>query len=319
MSTLWARVGRRVGLAASALAAVVLASWVLSGAAPGRFGDELRLDPGVAPETVAAQERRTATGPAAASLGRWLAGLARGDLGASTATGAPVTPLILDRVASTLALTVPATLAAWTMALGLCLGLRRSRGGVRGGRDVAIATIQSLPDAVVALVLVRLALVSGWFPVGGQGDTQGRPGLSAWLELGHHAALPISGLALTMLPMLVRQIDAALATTESAPLLQGARARGLTPRAVIWRHQARVAVPAVMPLLGVSVGALLGSGLMFEVAFAWPGLGTLLVDAVFARDLPVVLGAVGAAATVLVAANAAGDAMAWLSDPRLRE
>lgn len=309
-----ARAASRIAAAFGSLVLVVVGTTVLSRAAPGTFTGDLALDPALAPETVAAAETRARSDLATT----WLAGAWRGDLGRSLVSGQPVAELVADRAGNTLVLTVPATILAWLVVAAHIAWRRRLPVAAGAARDGALAIVQSIPDVVMGLCLVRLALATGWFPVGGAGDATA-PSLAALaLERAHHAALPIVGLGLALAPALVRSVEAVLAWSDDDLVLQAARARGLPERILRWRHQVRRAVPGLAPLLGLSAAGLLGSGLVFETVFAWPGLGALLVDAVAARDLPVVLGAVAASALLLVAANAAADVVSYVADPRRR-
>ena len=250
---------------------------------------------------------------------RWVGGLVRGDFGRSLASGLPVGDLLRDRVFDTLVLTVPATLLAWSVALVWVGRLARTPGRVvRGMSEASLAVGQSVPDVVLGLALVRIALETGWWPVGGQGDWERASGLAAWIELVRHAALPVFGLTMLMLPTLVRHLHAAVEEAGRAPFVRAAVARGLTPGHLYWRHELPIALTTLTPLLGFSLAALLGGALVLEVVFAWPGVGPLLVDAVLARDVPVVLGVVCASATLLVVSHAVSDVLQYAADPRQR-
>jgi peptide/nickel transport system permease protein len=319
MLALVTRLARRLVAAGASVGLVVALSVLLMQAAPGRFGDELRLDPGLSRDTLAAVERAREAGDPSMAMRRWVRGAVRGDLGRSLASGVPVVRVLGPRVAHTLLLTVPATVLAWALALLVVRRLVRPplTPPVRWA-GALLAVTQSLPDVVVALVLVRLALASGWFPVGGVGgwSRDGNPG--AWAELAWHAVLPVAGLTALMLPSLVRHVYASVAAVADAPFVRAATARGVGRTRRYARHILPMALPAMAPMAGLSIASLLGASLIVEVVFTWPGLGPLMVDAVLARDTPVVLGAVCASAVLVVVANAISDAVQYLADPRLR-
>lgn len=319
MLALATRLARRLVAAGASVGLVVVLSVLLMQAAPGRFGDELRLDAGVGRDTLAAVERVRATDDPTIAVRHWVRGVARGDLGRSLASGVPVVRVLGPRVAYTLLLTVPATLLAWTLALLAVRVLVRPPVTPPGPWvGVLLAVAQSLPDVVVALVLVRLALASGWFPVGGVGGWSGDDGFGAWAELARHAVLPVAGLTALMLPSLVRHIHASVVVVADAPFVRAAAARGVGTARRHARHILPVALPAIAPMAGLSIASLLGASLIVEVVFTWPGLGPLMVDAVLARDTPVVLGAACASAVLVVGANAISDAVQYMADPRLR-
>jgi peptide/nickel transport system permease protein len=305
MQRLAARVARRTAHAGLSVALVLAITTLVAGLAPGRFGDELRLSPGLAPESVAAARGSDAE---AAPRAFWR-GLLRGDLGSSLATGLPVTPLVIARAVNTLLLTIPATVIAWAIAL-LVVSRRALAGGSAGiASRVAFTGLQTTPDLLMGLLLVRLASSSDWLPVGGRGTG---------LDTIRHAVLPVSGLALSQLPLLVRHMTALLHGIDRGLVVPAAAARGVAMPEIYWRHLLPAMLPGLAPLLAVSLATLFGSALVFEVVFDWPGLGALLLEAVFARDLPVVTGCVLASTVLLVAANAAGDVLQYLSDPRQR-
>jgi peptide/nickel transport system permease protein len=318
MLALALRLARRLAVAAMSVGLVVVLSLLLMQAAPGRFGDELRLDPGVGRDTRAAVERmRVADDPSEATR-QWLRGAVRGDLGRSLASGVPVTRVLGPRVANTLLLTVPATLLAWAVALlAVRVLVRPPVSPPRAWVGLLLAVAQSLPDVVVALVLVRLALSSGWLPVGGMGGGNAAAG-PAWADVARHALLPVAGLTALLLPALIRHLYASVAAVADAPFVRAASARGVGASRRHARHILPVALPAIAPMAGLSIASLLGASLIVEVVFTWPGLGPLMVEAVLARDTPVVLGAVCASAVLVVIANATSDAVQYLADPRLR-
>lgn len=306
----------RVARSALTLAAIAVVTFVLARSVPGRVADEWLLDPTLGPETIAAMDRRAGAEPE--SIADWAAALWRSGLGASAVSGLPVAPLLAGRLANTLALAAPAMLLAWVVAaLIVAGGGRATPSAARRAGDAVLTVLHSVPDVVFAVCLVWLALATGWFPVGGMGQADGVSETSLAIERVRHAVLPVIGLGLTLVPMVAWSIDAAVSATRESLVIAGARARGLDARAV-FRHQVRMALPVLAPLMAASTASLLGAGAVFEVVFAWPGVGLLLVEAVLARDLPVVFGAVAASAVVLVVANAVADAGAYLADPRRR-
>lgn len=310
-----ARAVSRIGAALAALMLVIACTIVLSRAVPGTFTSDLALDPALAPESVAAAEARAN----AANNATWLTNEWRGDLGRSLSSGHTVTHLVARRAVNTLVLTVPATLLAWLVVAAHIAYRTRVTVAGKAVRDWTLAVVQGIPEVVIGLGLVRLALTTGWLPVGGDGDVTSLPLAELVLERARHAALPVVGLGLTLAPALVRAVEAVLGPSDHDVVLVAARARGVSERMLRWRHQVRRAVPAIAPIVGMSAASLLGSAVVFETVFAWPGLGALVVDAVAARDLPVVLGAAAASALLLVVANAAADVVSYLADPRGRE
>lgn len=307
-----AALARRVGQAALALVVAVGLSAAIGALAPGRFADDLRLDPGLAPAAVDALERRT-TPSASRAVADWAAGLIEGDLGRSSTTGGPIAPVLLARTAATCALSLPALALAWMIGWALASrGRSRATGQLAPPTAFTLTLLQAMPDALIGLLLVRLALVTAWFPVGGVGDDT-----STWLETAAHAVLPITGLTLVQIPWLTRQMAAVLTEVRRAPFVLAARARGLREHRIERNHVLRAALPALAPLLGVSLATIPAAALVMEVVFAWPGLGALLVEAVFARDVPLVLGAVTISAALVACAGGVADGLRRATDPRV--
>lgn len=238
---------------------------------------------------------------------RWVGGCLRGDLGRSLRADQPVTRLIAARAPATAALGVAA--AAFAVALALPLGLLAARrpGGWLDGASAAIALLGvSIPNFVLGPLLVLVFSVKlGWLPVSG---AEGPASL----------VLPAATLGLGMSAILARLVRAAVIEAMSADFIRTARAKGASERAVFLRHALRNALLAVVTILGLELGHVLAGAVVTETIFAWPGLGRLVLEAIQARDYPLVQGAVLCIAATYGAVNLATDlACLWL-DPRTR-
>ncbi|MFZ5493098.1 MAG: ABC transporter permease, partial [Pseudomonadota bacterium] len=154
-------------------------------------------------------------------------------------------------------------------------------------------------------LVLLFAVWLGWLPVAG------RAGTASLL-------LPALTLALGLAAGLARQLAANLTETLASEHVRTARAKGLPPAQVLWRHGVRNALLPVATLFGLQLGALLGGAVITETVFAWPGVGALTVDAINARDYPLLQGCVLLIATVYVIVNGLTDlAYGWI-DPRVR-
>ena len=236
----------------------------------------------------------------------FLRGLAVGDLGDSLVSGRPVTGLLMERLPQTILLSLTAMLAATV--LGSLLGLLAARRagtwfdtGVMALVNVGIA----LPTFWVALLLILLfSLRLRWLPVVGAGTPT-------------HLILPAITLALPTTAVVARLVRSALLDVLGADYVRTAHAKGLPDPQVLQRHVLRNAIIPVLTVLGMHLGYLLGGAFIVETIFGWPGLGRLTVQAIFDRDLPVVLGATVTIATMYVILNLIVDLLhAWL-DPRV--
>jgi peptide/nickel transport system permease protein len=313
---------RRVGHALVVLLGASLLSFVMAEAAPGDFVDELRLDPRISAETVAALRERYALD---ASLPekylRWLRSVGRGELGFSMAYDAAVGPLLWPRARNTLLLTVPATVLAWLIAVPIGAWAASRQGG-RLDRIVAgsTTTLLSVPEVVVGLALLVFALRTGVFPTGGmvspgfaELDSAGRI-----LDVVAHFALPVTALTLAIAPVVVRHVRASLIDVLHASFIYAARAQGIPERRVLFRHALRAAANPLVSLLGLSIAGLLSASLVVETILSWPGLGPLMIEAVEARDLHLVVGVVTCSTALLVAGTLLADALLYMADPRVR-
>lgn len=245
--------------------------------------------------------------PLPAQLGEYLRALARLDLGRSLRHHAPVTDLIAARLPATLELTAAALGLAVALALplGVLMAVRRHAAGGRLAGAFTLLAL-ALPGFWFGPLLVLLfAVWLGWLPVAG------RTGLASLL-------LPALTLALGLAAGLARQLAANLAETLAAEHVRTARAKGLTPAQVLWRHGVRNALLPVTTLFGLQLGALLGGAVIAETVFAWPGVGALTVEAINARDYPLLQGCVLLIALIYVLVNGLTDlAYGWI-DPRVR-
>ena len=304
------------------LARVSLLSFVLVELAPGDYFAEMRLDPRISEATVHALRARYGLDrPLPERYGRWLASLAKGELGYSFAYGQPVGPLLWPRLRNTLLLTVTATALAWLLAvpLGTWWATRR-----RGPADAALtgltAMLLALPDLVLVLGLLLLAVRTGWFPTGGMvslGHEQ-MPWGARVKDVAFHLVLPVAALVLGIVPALVRYVRASVADALGAPFVRAARAHGIPERRVLFRHALPAAANPLVSLFGLSLAGLLSMSLLVEVVMSWPGLGPLFLEAILARDFHLVLGPVLASTFLLLGGNLLADLLLAATDPRIR-
>ncbi len=304
------------------LAGVSVLSFLLVALAPGDFLNEMKLDPRISPETVAAlRDRYGLDQPLPLKYLHWLESVRRGELGYSFAYNSSVSSLLWPRARNTLLLTVPATTIAWLIAVPLGAWSASQRGRW-GDRVCAAATTALLvvPELLLPLVLLLFAVRTGYFPVGGMTSSRfaefGTP--DKLQDLAVHMVLPASALILLMLPVLVRHVRASLIDVLATPYIQAARARGVPYRRLLFRDALRAAANPLLSLLGLSIAGLLSMSLVVEALMSWPGLGPLLLEAIAARDLHVVIGAVMCSTLLLLGGNLVADVLLYLTDPRIR-
>ncbi len=236
----------------------------------------------------------------------FLTGLATGDLGESLVSGRAVTDLLLERLPSTVLLAMTAMLAATVIGTVVGLVAARSAGS---WLDTGVMTLVNIgiamPTFWVALLLILLfSLRLRWLPVVGAGSPA-------------HLILPAVTLALPTIAVVARLVRSALLDVLGADFVRTAHAKGLPAGQVLRRHVLRNALIPVLTVLGMHLGYMLGGAFIVETIFGWPGLGRLTVQAIFDRDLPVVLGATVTIAAIYVVLNLLVDLLhAWM-DPRV--
>lgn len=313
---------RRFGHAAFLLIGVSVLAFVFTVLAPGNYFDEMRLNPQIAPETISALRiQYELDRPLPIRYAHWVSSVLRGDMGFSFAYNSPVAPLLLVRARNTLLLTVTAMFFAWGIALPLGIWSAEHQGGVPDRLLTwGTATLMVIPDLSLVLGLLIIAVRSGWFPIGGMVSLrfESLSILGKVRDLFLHMALPIVALVLSVLPLLVRHVRAAVAEVLDAPFLLAAEGHGVPRRTLLYRYALPAAANPLISLFGFSVGTLLSGSLLVEVVMSWPGLGPFLLEAILARDLYVVIGGVLLSTLFLVGGNFLADLLLYWADPRIR-
>lgn len=237
----------------------------------------------------------------------FLHGLATGDLGTSLFSREPVLARLLQALPATAELAVTGLGVALMIAvpLGTVAAARRGSGLDHGSRFVALLGV-SIPNFVLApLLILAFAIELNWLPVSGRGG------------LGH-LILPALTLGLAFAGILSRMVRASLLEVLGQEYIRVARAKGLSEGRVILRHGLMAAVIPVITIVGLQFGALLSGAIITETIFAWPGLGRLTLQAIQARDYPLVQGCVLVISFGYVLVNTATDLLYAYVDPRIR-
>jgi peptide/nickel transport system permease protein len=300
------------------VATLVLLVWVVSIAVfalvlliPGDPTSTL-LGDNATPEQVAAL--RASMGlddPLIVRYGEWLAGALQGDLGTSMLTSYPVTQAITDRIGVTVSLVAISLLVS--VLAGLLIGVFAAvrQGGTFDrlallGSSVGIA----MPNFWLGLVLVTfLGAELGLFPTSGYVELGDDP--AQWAA---HLALPVVTLAAGGAAEVARQTRASVVDTLQLDFVRTLQAKGLHPLSVVGKHALRTALVPVVTVIGLQVSRLFGLSVLVEAVFALPGIGSLMVAAVFDRDIPMVQGTVLLATVVVVTVNLLVDlSYGWLN------
>ena len=313
---------RRLVLAIPLIWAVVTLTFLLMEAVPGDTSHHL-LPPGVDEEVRAdllARWRLDRPMPV-----RYLAlmgSLLSGDLGVSAAEERPVSELIAETLPATLVLSGAAL--AITLALGVFLGVLQAAWRGRAVDGVASAVslaLYSLPGFWVAILLVLV--FAHWWPVlpASQAADPLAGYRSGWAQLTDrlwHLLLPAVALGLANAAVVARHLRASLLDQLGQDFVRAARARGLDERRVLLRHALPNALAPILTLVGISLPFLFSGSVVIERVFSWPGMGSLIYEAILEQDTPLVMGCFFVYALVVLAGSALADLLCAWADPRVR-
>jgi len=313
---------RRSAHAAFLLVGVSLLAFAFTVLVPGSYFDEMRLNPQIAPETIVAlRSQYELDRPLPVRYVHWVIGLAHGNMGFSFAYNTPVAPLLLVRARNTLLLTVTAMLLAWGIALPLGIWSADHLGRLPDRLlSWGTAALLLIPDLALALGLLVVAVKMGRLPTGGMvsPNFENLSFFGKASDLLLHMTLPVVALVLSVLPLLVRHVRAAVAEVLVAPFLLAAEGHGIPRRTLLYRYALAAAGNPLIALFGFSIGTLLSGSLLIEVVMSWPGLGPFLLEAILARDIYVVIGGVLLSTLFLVGGNFLADLLLYWADPRIR-
>jgi peptide/nickel transport system permease protein len=309
---------RRIGVSIVLVWVVVTVVFMAIHLVPGDPAELLLSQGGAAPDPAAVTALRHQLGldrPLLAQYGADLVALAHGDLGSSLQDQTPVSQAIATRLPRTLELIAAASVLALLVGVPFGTLAAMSPGGMldRTGSGMA-ALFLSVPVFVVGTLLVLLfAEQLGWAPAGGYVAVADSPGA----HFGH-LAMPAITIAVGLGAMLFRITRASVLDVAMRDYVRTARAKGVTPGRILRRHVVRNALSPVVTVFGLQFGALLGGTVLVEYVFNYPGLSGLLVQAVDARDYPMVQGIVLVISVLFVAINLVLDLLYAALDPRVR-
>jgi ABC-type dipeptide/oligopeptide/nickel transport system permease component len=245
--------------------------------------------------------------PLGIQYARYLEGLAWGDWGRSIRFAAPVRAIVLERFPATLELSLAALLVCIAIAIpaGVFSAWRR---GSRGDRATSFFTLLglSVPNFALGPVLILLFSVEiGWLPVSGRGGVS-------------HLILPAVTLGAALAAILTRMVRGSMIEELSSDYVRTARAKGISESAVLFRHAFPNALIPVITIVGLQFGSLLAGTIVTESIFSWPGIGRLAVQAISARDYPLLQGCILVIALSYVGVNLLTDLVYAVVDPRVR-
>lgn len=299
------------------LVAITFLSFLIINLAPG---DPATLY--VSPDATEAQieQTREALGLNEPLLVRyfiWLSGLLQGDLGISFATRQPVANMLLERVGPTLLLMGCSLIVAYLIAipLGIYSAVHKKSWIdylVTGTSFLGV----SIPNFFLGLFLIYVFAVQlRWLPTGGM-QVLGSDG--GFLERVRHLVLPVVVIATTIAASMVRYVRSSMVDIFGENYLRTAKAKGLKPRQIIFRHGVRNALIPIITVIGTDIPKLIGGAVVTEQVFQWPGLGALTISSIQARDYNVLMAITLLSAIAVLVANILTDIFYAAADPRIR-
>ena len=303
---------------------IIVLNFVLFRMMPGSPDRVLLRNPNITQEVrEAARERWGLDDPVPVQLVNYIGATLRGDLGYSFQfQGLPVTEVLAGRVWPTLILFGVGEIIAivFGLAIGAYSGWKRG-GAVDYVGNGASLILYSMPYFVIGMFMLGIfATGLGWFPTSGM-FTVGQTYDTAWQQLGDflwHLALPVITVAIGLIGAYSILMRASVIDTLGEDYVTTARAKGLTDGHVLRAHALPNALLPAVTLIAINLGFVIGGAITVEVVFNWPGLGTLTVDAVTARDYPVLQGIFLLLSISVVAANLVADIFYGRLDPRVR-
>ncbi len=298
---------RRIGLLVPVVIGVVTVVFLIVHFIPG---DPVEIMLGEQAQAVDKEALRRQMGldkPLHVQYVDFLARLARGDLGRSLHTKRPVLESIVRRLPATLELALAAMVVALVLAipLGLLSAYKKDTVVDQGSMLFALLGI-SMPNFWLGpLLIIVFSVKLGWLPVSGRGSLA-------------HVVLPAITLGTAMAAILARMIRASMLDVIQSDYITTARAKGVRESRVVLKHAFRNALIPVVTIVGLQIGGLLAGSIITETIFAWPGIGRLAIQAINARDYPLVQGCVLVIALGYVLVNFLTDLLYGFIDPRIR-
>ena len=296
-------------------------SFLIISLAPGDFLTIMSQNPQVSKETI--EQLRSQFGldkPWYVQYFKWLYNALRLDFGYSFSSRIAVFTLVKQRLLNTFLLALSAALFAWGLAipLGIISAVKQNTWIDRSSSFAAFIGL-SIPEVFFALLMILFAAKTGWFPVGGMKsiDYAYLSPFGKALDLIHHLILPTIVLGSISMAGRMRQMRANLLDVLLQDYVTTARAKGLSERVVILKHAFRNAINPMITLFGFTLARLLSGAFLVEIVMSWPGLGRLTLDALFARDLYLVMGSLLMASVLLITGNLVADILLVIADPRI--
>lgn len=321
--SLWSAIATRIGYGVLLLLAVLVLNFTLISIAPGDIADSIAGDMGGADAEVIAEirERYGLNEPFYVQLWRYMSGVLTFDLGYSYFFNTPVTEIVLERLPATLLLVFSAQILA--IFLGVLLGVLAAK-NPRGILNAIVTFLALFGFAAPVfwtgiLLIILFVSVFPIFPVGGMQDVTVEGGFFVQaLDVLYHLVLPMITLASIYLALYSRLARASMQEVLGADYVRTARAKGVPERTVLYKHALKNALGPVITVAGLQFASVISGAVVVETVFSWPGLGTLALQSILARDTPTIMGILFFSSLVVIVFNILTDIALRLVDPRIK-
>lgn len=313
-------IGKRLFHALLTILGIAIINFLLLQLAPGDAADALAGEAGTADAEYLANLRREfgLDQPLYIQLGAFLMRILTLDLGYSFRYGEDIATLIFSRLPATLLLMITSVLIA--LVVGIVFGVTAARHFNRlPDRLISLVALlfYATPPFWIGLMMILVFSVQlGWTPTGGMRDiTADKAGLAGLFDLARHLVLPALTQAFFYLAIYTRLVRAGMLEVLSLEYIRVARAKGISENRIAYRHALRNAVLPLVTVVGTNVGGFLGGAVLTETVFSWPGIGRLMFDAMFQRDLNLLLSILVLSSVFVVIANLVVDLLYAVINP----
>lgn len=300
-------IGTRLLLSLPALWLILTMVFLLAHIVPGDPVQQMLGEGATASDLTQLRQALGLDLPLPVQYGKYLAGVVRGNLGESFRFQQPVTRVVLEHYPATLELAIAALIVCCGIGIpaGIVAAQKRGRPADHAVGFVTLLGLSVPNFALGPLLILVFSVMIGWLPVSGRG------GFS-------HLLLPAITLGAALAAILTRMVRTSVLEQLGSDYVRTARAKGLTERAVLLRHAFRNALIPILTILGLQFGTLLAGTIVTETIFSWPGIGRLAVQAIEARDYPLLQGCILLIAVSYVLVNLLTDLVYAFADPRVR-
>lgn len=312
---LFRMIAGRIGAAILTLFLVSLIVFAISDLLPGDAAQEA-LGQSATPEQVAALRHEMGLDrPAYARFSTWMTGLTGGDAGTSLVANMPVTEIIAERLPNSLLLAALTAMVAVPLALTIGIASAVNRDG-RLDRALSLATLAmvAMPEFLVATLAVLIFSVKlRWLP-----SISMLPEEASWGEMFENFAMPVGVLCVVVIAQMARMTRAAVIDQLDRPYVEMALLKGVKPNRIVIGHMLPNAIAPIVNAVALSMSYLLGGAIIVETIFNYPGLASLMVNAVTSRDMPLLQACAMIFCSVYLLLMLIADVTAIIANPRLR-